>query len=242
MNTLTVGGILGRSFSIWLRNFIPFTIVATIVHLPLIVYTFLVFDRPTTEGMAWWGRAMIVLPRVLGLVTTGAVTYGVFQQLRGQHASIGKSIGAGLQRFLPVVLVSLLVGAILIVGSLALLVPGIILTCMLYVAVPAAMIEHPGLIGALKRSADLTSGYKGTIFGMLFLLGVIQVVALMVIQALTMGSEPESMDEVTSYLITTGIYIVLAGTLQAVTSAVVYHDLRAIKEGVATEELAKVFD
>jgi hypothetical protein len=27
-----------------------------------------------------------------------------------------------------------------------------------------------------------------------------------------------------------------------VTSAVVYHDLRAIKEGVGTEELAKVFD
>jgi len=46
-------------------------------------------------------------------------------------------------------------------GFLLLVVPGIIVSLMLMVAVPVAIIERPGVMASLKRSAALTKGIKG---------------------------------------------------------------------------------
>ena len=57
-----------------------------------------------------------------------------------------------------------------------------------------------------------------------------------------LAGQPESIDDVKLFVWVVMGFAVVFGALQAVTSAVAYHDLRVAKEGVATEELARVFD
>ncbi len=53
------------------------------------------------------------------------------------------------------------------------IVPGIILSLIFAVCVPAAVVEGRGPVAALKRSGELTNGYKGRIFVTTFLWGLL---------------------------------------------------------------------
>src|SRR5262249_47687003 len=181
---------------------------------------------------------------VLGMIATAAITYGVVQQLRGQTASVGASIGIGMGRAFAVMGTAILAGLAIVVSTFALIVPGIIVACMLYVAVPVAVLERERWSGALSRSAHLTSGHRWSILGIAVVLGVISFAAnkLLVIIMESDLKHSATLAKVTVYFfIMTVLAAVLSG-LQATASAVAYHDLRRSKEGVDVEQLAAVFD
>jgi hypothetical protein len=242
MQQFSAGAVLSRSFSIWLKNIIPFTILTLLVYSPLILYTLLVLGGDMTlKGIETWGRINGLLGYILSLVATAALTYGTFQQLRGRHAGIGESIGVGLKRLLPVLGVGILAGLCVVGGLILLIVPGFIVMCMLWVAVPVAVVERPGVGASLKRSAELTKGSRWHIFGIVIVLAVINGIVNYILQS-SFVENATSMTDIKVYMFLALMVSILFGSLQAVCSAVGYHDLRESKEGVGIEELAKVFD
>jgi len=70
--------------------------------------------------------------------------------------------------------VSILLGIAIFCGMLLCFPPGLILLLTLYVAVPAAVEERLGPIRALRRSAELTHGFRLHIFYVLTKLAVTQ--------------------------------------------------------------------
>ena len=58
-------------------------------------------------------------------------------------------------------------------GFFLLITPGVIVFCMLYVATQAAVLERPGVRGALRRSRELTRGHRFEMFGLVFILGLL---------------------------------------------------------------------
>ena len=58
-------------------------------------------------------------------------------------------------------------------ASILLLIPGIVVLCMFYVAIPVAVVERMGASDALSRSKALTAGHKMTIFGLTLLSGLV---------------------------------------------------------------------
>lgn len=236
------GRALGRGFGIWLKNLVPFMALSLFVYSPLIVYTALtVSGELTLQKITMWGRVVPIGGYFLGVIASAAMLYGVIEDLHGKRPGIGALIGVGLKRMLPVIGVGILSALAMFAGFICLIVPGIILMCMLYVAVPAAVIERPGVVGALKRSQELTGGYKLQIFGIIIILGLIQWGAQHVLQSAMIGATPTMSDLKVFLGATLGIVVVLS-SLQAAVSGVVYHDLRVAKEGVATEDLARVFE
>ncbi|MHC4847370.1 MAG: hypothetical protein ACYTEG_02840 [Planctomycetota bacterium] len=249
-STFRVGSVLGRSISIWFRNIVPFTLLIIIVHIPMILYMvyYESIEEPSVDEFRIYSLVLEYAPRILTLVVAGALVYGVFEQLGGRRPGLGACVRVGLARLGPVLLVGLLVGVawtapIIIAGlvhEVAILVgiiPAIILLCMFFVAVPAAVVERPGILGAIKRSVELTRGYKGSIFLVNLVIGAMQWgvgVALGVVLVATESSE----GAFPWFILAT---IVLFGGLTATVSAVVYHDLRQVKEGVGLEELQQVF-
>lgn len=234
-----VGRVLGRTFPIWARNIVPFTILSVIVFSPLLIYAVAGFPRdpePDENAVLWYSVKIGVGAYVLSLVATGAFVYGVFQQLRGQPAGIGACLRVGLTRFFPVLAVAVLAGLLTVLGLLAVIVGAVVVACMLWVAVPVAVVERPGVIASLKRSAQLTSGEKGSIFGILFLIGIVERVIDKILEA-AMGADA-GMAAVWVSVATT----VAFSSLQAVACAVAYHDLRVAKEGVGIEDLVRVFE
>ena len=137
---------------------------------------------------------------------------------------------------------------LLFLGSLA----SLWLTCMLWVAVPAAVAETGNAVAALKRSAALTAGVRWRIIGMMLTLALLWVgVEIALIQATAPNSTKNGFlvefavgqeGPISAYMLASLASTVVTGGLVAISSAVAYHDLRVAREGATLEEIASVFD
>jgi len=262
-NGLRVGQALGKSFAIWFKNLPAFLLLSTVAYSPNIIYTAVVTSGSLSlADLGEWSVYSIVSTLVgflLLLTACAAILYGVIQQLRGHRAGIGESLGVGLKRLLPALGVGILCflavcGWIFVGSFFAALIPlvgflfgiagfvaSLISICKLFVAVPASVIERPGIVGALRRSKELTHGYRGRIF--LILLLLVAIFVAMAILGFTMNTGDEWTEAGIKLFmwIQTALSIVWT-SLTATVMGVVYHDLRAIKDGVGAEELARVFE
>jgi hypothetical protein len=237
----SVGSILGRAFSIWTKNIVAFTTLTAIAFSPIILYaivaltgSFSVDDFTTFTSVLGLGSF------ILSMLATGAITYGVFEELRGRHASTGQCLAVGLSRLFPIIGTGLLAVLCVMGGMILFIVPGIILMCMLWLAVPVCVVEQTGGIAALKRSRELTYGCKGTIFGVIFVLGLINFGVGLVLQESVLDVFDPGTWKI--YLILALVLNVVYMTIQAVANAIAYHDIRIAREGVDTDALASVFD
>ena len=160
-----VGAVLSSTFSVYFSNIVAFFAIGLMFNLPVIVVNYLSSTGAFLDVVD--PSLYIAIPLVVGLLTlifgnvvTGAISFGVFQFLRGKKPSIGACIAKGFSVLLPVIGVAILVGLMVFFGSLACLIPGIILYVMFCTAVPVTVVERPGVINSLKRSLDLSSGNR----------------------------------------------------------------------------------
>jgi hypothetical protein len=234
-----VGLVLSKTFSVFGSRLGGFFLLAFIPMIPLLAVILWAAPSATRVGAAASGAAALgglagFLTFFLGIVAQATTLYGAFQQMGGQPFSISESLGVGIRRILPVMGVALLTGLLAGLAAILLVVPGIMVFCMLYVAVPICVIEQLGVFDSLSRSAVLTKGYRWQIFGLLALVTIISFIVQLVLGLLGYGAAWGS-------VLTFG-WQVIATSFSAVLVAVVYHDLRVAKEGMDTGNLANVFD
>jgi len=230
------GTVISQSIAVFTANLASFVVVSLILLLPLLVYNFAVVGEPTTEFSAG-SLLAIVIQMILGQLLAATISFGAFQYLRGQPVSIGECLSRGLSLILPVIGVAILVGLITGIGFLLLFVPGIIAAVMLWVAIPVAVVEGPGVIASLKRSAELTKGYRWSIFGILIVIGIVLIIVTMVLSYVLLAAAG-----FTVYSIGVWVLQAVFGAFSATAAAVGYYFLRVTKEGVDINEIAKVFD
>lgn len=176
---------------------------------------------------------------VCGALVQGALTYGVVTSLRGSGDENLWSIGKRSLSVLPrIALLSVVVVILVVLAGVFLVVPGIIVGMILYVAVPASVMEGGGIGKSLRRSAELTKGNRGKLFLIALVLSVPMQVAAIVL-VLTIGS---MLGPVFTTILSTLILQILLGGVLATCTAVAYHDLRILKEGVDTDTIAAAFD
>lgn len=240
--TFEVGKILSETFSVYFKNFIPFAILAAIALLPmffLLSYTASLGQTAPTPDNVTTLLVTSFLALFLGAIlcpyiATAAITYGVFTQMRGKDVTIGDCLGRGLSTLFPVLGVAIVQGICIFFGLLACLVPGILLMLRWAVSVPAAVEESPGVGGALSRSTWLTEGFRGDIFGILFVIGLINTGSDMTLN-LALAGNP------TTLLVVTGAKSVITVGLSATATAVMYYRLRSVKESIDVDQISSVF-
>ena len=236
-----VGQIIGRTFGVLGRHIVPFSIMTAIPLAPFVLLGFLlVEDRPTANNVmsfALIGAAAGLLYGVLFLITQAVILFGTFQDMRGKPVRFGESVTKGLARFLPIIGVAICALLALIAGFILFVIPGVMLMLAFYVAIPVCVVEGCGPVDSLKRSAALTKGHRGKLLGILLLVGIIGAICSAVISAIlgVVGG---------TLVLGIGRFIWQAvfGAFTAVLTAVIYHDLRAAKEGIDVERMAAVFD
>lgn len=233
----SVGSVIGRTFTVWTRNIVPFTLLAVIVQSPLLIYTALLLQGGlTAEELKTWNIVTNWGPQILNPIVAGLIAYGVFQQLNGKSVGVAECLQKGLGQILPVLATGIVVAVIVAIGTLLFVIPGIIFSCMLWVAVPVAVVERTGVFTAMRRSNTLTRGEKGSVFVILLVLGLISLGVAMVVGVAFAGAQDSA-----SFVWAIIVMGVILSVLQSVAAAVGYHDLRLSKEGVAVEELVAVF-
>ena len=259
----TIGRALRDTFDIFRSNFLGFTAVGILAHLPR-----LLIPRPSGEqivrslGHFDWS-VQIVLPLV-GLVMASlvqaAVIFGTLQNLRGQKASLN-DMGHGLS-FVPLLIIagaviafpswialminSMLGGSLLTMGLVQAVfgLVSLVLYVMCWVSAPAIAVERNGVLAGLARSAQLTKGRRWSIVGLLILFGLVGSGAGLVIAKLggptlaelgRMG--PTTFAGIALFVVTAWVSV-----LRSVLITVGYYHLRTEKEGFGIEEVARIFE
>ena len=97
-------------------------------------------------------------------------------------AAIGASLRHGLRIVFPVLGVALLSVLMMMLSAIALVIPMFIVMTMFWVAIPAAVVERPGVIASLKRSAELTTGNRWRVFGIYAVITLLSPVASSTVQ------------------------------------------------------------
>jgi hypothetical protein len=247
-----VGNVLTRGFSILFRHLFAFSVISLIVFVPYIVLVVLTLPRMLRHEDPWLSFTLNLLQLILTYLVTAAIAYGTYQDIKGGRWTIADCLNQGLARLFPVLGVAILSAIAILIGLVALVVPGFILLTILWVAVPVAVVERPGVFASLSRSAELTQSNRWRVFGIIMILIAINLGAgfliglISVMVALIAGGSGGVQGAVSSALpIIAALSIiatVLTTAMNAVMTAVGYHDLRVAKEGIGVDDIVRVFD
>jgi len=267
--TYRIGDVVGKAFSVWLANIVPFSILAIVVTSPLLALDLAVvfggFEVPggtVILGYTSYDLFYELVSFVLQQFLSATLMFGVFQRLRSRQVSIGDSISRGLSCLGPALGVGLIVtialGVTALPASLVSLVANgdslfvlaggpLSLVAFAYVgssliaSVPSAVVEKSGVVGALKRSVALTSGSRIDVIGTILLFFLL-LSLISIPLGLASGLLSSSVADPNVVMILEALMNAPLQALMAAVIAVIYHDLRVAKEGIDTEELAAVFD
>jgi hypothetical protein len=235
----SVGRALSRTFSVFSHGFIQFIVLTATAYVPLLILQVVLIGNPRAAIerpiLAIFVPMIVVF--IVGRISTATCLFGAYQIMRGRAFTIGASLMVALRRFWAILATSILGGLFAGFGLMLLVVPGFIVICAIYVALPACVIERLGPVASLKRSRALTKGNRWQIFGLYLVLAVLE-------WLLSFGFAFVAKTIAGPVV---GVYAQLAGQIlvgafASVLYAVVYHDLRVDKEGFDIEELASVFD
>ncbi|MEE8526533.1 MAG: hypothetical protein V3T72_21570 [Thermoanaerobaculia bacterium] len=219
----------------------PFLSIALLIYSPLFVAR--LFFAATGTLPLWWVAVESFAPLLLGPVAAAALIFGVFRSLRGGQVTVSDCLRVGLSRWLPVLWLTILVGLATMVGAILCIIPGVIVSCGLFVAVPALVVERSPALEAMNRSWKLTEGYKLSIFGLMFVLQLIGFAALMLLGLVSgdqLGAVPGTPSLTVSMV--TLLVTMFTATISGIAAGVTYHDIRVFREGLDEDELAAVFD
>jgi len=264
LGEMTVGDILDRGLKLLFARLPAFYLINLLVLSPVIllqlVFPF-VFD-PTHGGApvnpldpevllgnTAESLAVVLLTLVLQPIATAATLFVVMEEYKGNRVGIGQAFAYAFSRFFPLIGVSIVVGLMVGVGFMLCCLPGIYLAVIFAFVSQVVVLERAGVGDALTRSPALVSGYWWRVFGVLFLIGLINVVTQLVIGGgLGFVIPPQELipaengvvvtfNPVNHVVVTLVIYLVgiVLTTYQTVCVILLYLDLRIRKEGFDLE-------
>ncbi len=198
----------------------------------------------TTSTSAAAVAVSIGISVVAAALAIGALSKCVLDHYTGRPANWRSSLSFARQRLASLLWLSLISAALLFVGFLLFIVPGIWLLVALSTAVPALMFERINPLRALARSQELVRGRWWATFGVL-LIALLLVIGVEILLAIIFGSI-ESGSKVGSVAllialdgISGAISALISYPFLAIVCAVIYIDLRRRKEGLDADRLAR---
>lgn len=195
MRPLGFGETLDGAFTLLRRNFSVLFLIALLPQIPVVLFWLIgpAVVGPVEDGaVALQAASLLFSPYSLcaTILIMGALTYAAATAYRGDTPRIGESLGRGVRRLIPLIVVSIISWLMVIFGLVLLIVPGLIVAAMYFAVYPAIMMEDSGPIEALGRSRSLSRGAKGRILGLIvvaLLITYLPVMALGMIAGVGMG-------------------------------------------------------
>ena len=256
---LDIGRVISRTFATLGANAGVFFLLALLFGgLPAVLVNFAVYQlvlpavySSVDNSTYTWMVAVISLGSTFVLliptyVLIGALTHGAIVYLNGGRASLADCLGTGVGRSLPLIALGFLSSIGLGFFFLLLIIPGIVVATRWAVAAPSLVTERTGIFESFGRSGELARDNRWRIFwlmviwlviGYLFQIGFTSVVSLLMSSAGSFGDAT-----IWIYYVVIAVYSSVTNMIGATGSASLYCELRTIKEGATSDELAKVFE
>ena len=202
---LGLGEVISKTFEVYRRDFAKYFVLFAVVGVIVQVVTALAQQafvlptlpvNPTPQQFSAYFSALfgalfllLVVIFVVNIVfstiaESSAIRLASEQITKGQ-VSLGASIRFAVSRLLSIWALSIIVGIIVVLGIIALIVPGIILAIMFSLALPVLLIENKGVTESMGRSRQLVSHRWAKTFGTFLVLGIIVLIASLIFSAIT---------------------------------------------------------
>lgn len=247
-DTFQIGRTVTRTFTVVGRNLVTFLIVAAILLLPNMVMSFIVGTPNAMSAIRMNGALLGITSFLVTIICTyllhAALVQATITDLNGEKPNLGRALSTAFGVALPVVAISLITWAGVVLGMILLIVPGLMLMCAWCVAVPVRVLESTGIGEAFGRSRELTKGYRWSIFALLLIYGIISMLVgfgVLLVSGVAVSQASQVHGNVVYIVLTWLIQVVLA-VITAVGTTAIYYELRTVKEGVSPQQLAAAFD
>ena len=245
----TIGNAIGTTMGVFGRHIVAFSLIPAVMFVPvfiigvLIVFAFglqAAFSGNPNDihgGLFLAAFIFVMLYAAAMVVAMGALAYGTVQDLRHQYAGIGACLSRGFGSVIPLVLAAWGVSILAMLGTILLVVPGIMIWTALAIVGPAIVAERLGAGAGMRRSRELTKGRRWSVFGAIFLTAICLNVVSYILTHVLGPMFGQIANGVLSIVVT-----VISMGFQGVLVAVIYFQLRIEKEGASLDEIARVFD
>ncbi len=202
---LSLGDVISKTFELYRRDFTKYFVLFAVVGVIVQVVTTLAQQafvlptppvNPTPQQFSSWFSALFaalflliavifVVNIVFSTIAEGSAVKLASEQITRGQVSLGASIRFAVSRLLSIWALSIIVGIIVVLGFIALIVPGIILAIMFSLALPVLLIENKGVTESMGRSRQLVSHRWAKTFGTFLVLGIIVIIASLIFSAIT---------------------------------------------------------
>lgn len=238
-----MGRVISGTFSALTKNILTFCAGAIVLlGVPQAISIFAALNVAQGDETAGFLTLLAVPLSVIGSsILSGYIVYTVVAGYRGEDITIGEAYSGAIRSMFGLIVASVLMSLGLVLGFLLLIIPGIIFMVMWSVTIPALVVEGLGPTAAMKRSQELTKGARWPIFWL-------SLIAVLINFALSFASAGFSVAAVSgeeatlSVLLLQALVTILSSMIFGTGGAIIYSELRTIKEGIGTEQLASVFD
>jgi hypothetical protein len=183
-----------------------------------------------------WPLGWFLLQFLCGAALSGALASLTISSVNQDRTPWRRAARDTASNLLPLILLGVIVTVLAAIGAI-IIIPGLIAFAAWAVAGPVQIAERPGVMGSLRRSAELTRGHH---------LIVLAQVAVWLVAFFAFEMLPTLVPAAAGfYRLARSVYQPALGTLASVIYDVfitaLYLELRRVKEGVAVGELDNVF-
>ncbi|HMF78511.1 MAG TPA: glycerophosphoryl diester phosphodiesterase membrane domain-containing protein [Bryobacteraceae bacterium] len=250
LRPLTVGEILDRTFTLYRRHFLLFIGISAVPQVMVLAFqlarTLLSSGSgprriDLAAGYSLGAGLLFVATLLISLIATlfsqGATIFAVSDLYLRRPVTLSDCLRRAWAEIGTVFGVGLLNGLAVLVGTIALVIPGFYILCRLSIATPAALIERRGPQDALSRSWSLTKENTGRAFVLLLVYFVISIAGAMLIGVpfgigvVTSRNNPAALQLWTSLAAMGNALVnILVIPILLIATCLFYFDLRVRKE------------
>jgi hypothetical protein len=194
---LGFGDIISRTISLFRSNFVKYFIPFVVIELIIGVVTTVARDAITipsastisaspdmATALASLFTSVFELVIVIGIVSIiltpialGTAIKITSDQILNGQADLMTSVRYAASKLLWILIVGFLLGIIVFLGTIAFVIPGIILGIMFCLAIPVTVIEGPGVLASFSRSRELVGHRWLKTFALAIVFGIIVLIA-----------------------------------------------------------------
>jgi hypothetical protein len=202
---LSFGEVFSKTFELYQRDFVKYFVIFAVVEVIIGIVTAVAQNafvlptlpsNPTSQQVFDWFPRFFgaLVPLLASILLVSVVFYPIAQgstiklaseQVEKGQADIWASVRFAASRLLWIWALSIVVGIIVVLGFIALIIPGIILAIMFTLAFPVLIIENKGVLESMGRSRELVSHRWLKTFGTFLVFGIIFIIASVIVSAIS---------------------------------------------------------
>jgi len=202
---LSLGELIQKTFELYRRDFtkyfVLFAIVGAIIGVVMTIERQIFIlptlpSNPTPQQVYTWlpGFFAALIPLISSIVIVSIVFSAIAQgsaikmaseQIEKRQTDLGRSVRFTASKLPWIWALSIVVGIIVILGFIALIIPGIILAIMYSLALPVLLIENKGVLDSMGKSRQLVSHRWLKTFATFLVLAIIVIIASAIVNAIT---------------------------------------------------------